>query len=40
MTLLRVFGARLTGLALAAVLVAGCGIAANDGAAPTVAITP
>jgi hypothetical protein len=33
-------GARLAALSLTAVLVAGCGIAANDGAAPTVAITP
>jgi hypothetical protein len=33
-------GARLAGLTLIAVLVASCGIAANDGAAPTVAITP
>ena len=37
---LRLPGARLAGLALVLVLVGGCGIAANDGAAPTPAITP
>jgi hypothetical protein len=40
MILFRVLGGRLVGLTLAGVLLAGCGIAANDGAAQTLAVTP